>query len=491
MNVFTSEQMRQIDIFNETKNISAITLMGLAGCALAEAVSKEEGQKIAVFCGTGNNGGDGFAAVQNLSKSNKDITVFLAGEPKTQAAKYYYECIKNCGVNITQYDGQNIQGFDIVIDALLGTGLNDDVKGIYCQIINAINSADAKIISADIPSGLNADNGLVMGVCVKADITVTFVGYKLGHFFNDGADMCGKIILDGIGAIIPQENYVAMKRDFSLPARKKSSHKGNYANIKIIAGSDTMCGAAFMAHSSCMAALRSGAGMVTLAVPSSIKCAYMGRVTESMLFFLQDENGKIKFCKEEIDILLAKADVLIIGMGLGTSFEVGKILQYVLKNYDLTMIIDADGLNSLNIEWLLDTKCKVILTPHIGEFSRLCGRSIQDIRQNSVNIAQEFCQKYKCELVLKSNATIILNGAKTHLNAVGTPAQAKGGSGDVLAGVLGAFCGIMPIFDAAVYACYVCGSAAVAAEKELGSYSVLASDIIKNIPIILKKLTKK
>ncbi len=491
MYLYSSRQMNEIDRYNEqVLKIDTIELMGRAGKALALA-AKDLGKKnIAVVCGTGNNGGDGLACAVFLSDFLA-VDAYLTGEIRSQAAKHYLAQAQKKKINIYQDFEKDFSKYDLIIDAIFGTGLKKEVTGKYKEIINAINGSGAYIISADIPSGLNSDNGIIEGVCIKADLTVTFVGYKLGQFFNQGPDVCGKIVLDDIKAVIPQGNYVYIPERAVLPKRKKNSHKGDFANIKIIAGSDTMCGAAYLGLSAAKAALRSGAGLVTLAAPSSIKCAYMSRVTESMLYFLSDKDGKVIFVKDEIDELLKKADVLIIGMGLGKSLEVSKIIDYVLQNYSITVIIDADGLNSLNLDSLKSAKCKVILTPHMGEFARMMKLQIDDIKRDPIGLAKKFSQEYGAIVVLKSNATIITDGEQVWLNITGTPAQAKGGSGDVLAGCMGALQKILPPLEACFAACYITGSAAILAESQKGSYSVLASDVIENIPNVIKDLIEK
>jgi hydroxyethylthiazole kinase-like uncharacterized protein yjeF len=483
--------MNYIDKYNEeVLGVDTVTLMGRAGKALAREALKLNKKKITVVCGGGNNGGDGLACAGILADF-LETDVFLTGEVKSQAAKYYLEQLQKTKVKIYKDFENDFSRYDIIIDAILGTGLKKEVRNGLKEIIRAINESGAFVISADIPSGLNSDNGLVEGFCVKADLTVTFAGYKPGQFLNQGPDYCGRIILDDIGAAIPEGDYVFVPDKIKLPERKKSSHKGDFANIKIIAGSANMCGAAYLGLSAANAALTSGAGLVTLAAPESIKCAYMPRVTESMLFFLSDFDGKVLFKKDEIDNLLQKADVLIIGMGLGKSAEITKIIDYVLKNYSLTVIIDADGINSLYLESLKDTKCRVILTPHIGEFARLINVSTDEVRRDSIQLAKRFSADFGVITVLKSNATVITDGIKVLVNITGTPAQAKGGSGDCLAGCMGALQKVLPPLDACFAACFICGLAAQKAESLKGSYSVLASDIIENIPGVIKELTEK
>ena len=491
MFLYSSNEMNNIDRYNEeVLGVSTITLMGRAGKALADAVKVYGKKNIAIVCGTGNNGGDGLAAAIDLINFF-DVEIFLTGEIRSQASKYYFNQLEKKGANILQAQNQNFSKYDVIIDAIFGTGLKQEVCGIYKDIIQAVNKSSAYIISADIPSGLNSDNGIIEGTCIKAHTTVTFVGYKLGHFLNDGEDMCGHIVLDHIGAVIPEGNYIEVPDKVMLPKRTKACHKGDFSNIKIIAGSETMCGAAYLGFSSAQAALLSGAGLVTLAIPKSIKCAYMARITENMLYFLSDQNGQIIFEKTEIDELLKKADVLIIGMGLGQSQEIGKIIDYVLLNYAIRIIIDADGLNSLNLNSLKQTKCKVIVTPHIGEFSRLNHKSIEEIKQNPIQYAKQFSKDYGVIIVLKSNCTVITDGCKVLINITGTPAQAKGGSGDVLAGCMGAFVKILPAMDACFSACFVCGQAAINAEHQKGTYSVLATDVINNLPDVIKDLVER
>lgn len=460
------------------QGVNVYSLIERAGTGLARAVGSAE--SVTIMAGGGKNGADGVSAGLVLSDAGISVRIFVIGDKICQETKTLLREAESNGIEIREFDGEFICD-EVVLDCLFGIGLNRKVEGIYLDAIDRINSSGAKIISADIPSGLDADTGKTHGACVKADITISFSGKKLGYFLQDGLDNVGEIVY----ADATQPNgSITLVDDVSFPKRARNTHKGSYGKVSIIAGCPKFVGASILSERSARACLRSGAGLVKLCVPYSMQTVYEQRVTESTLFYLPDTDGYILFDKLVLDEIIASSDVIAIGSGLGISEEVKKIVSYLAKNFDGTLIIDADGLNSISCDVsLLKGGKNVVLTPHKGEFARLIGKSIKDI--NDFVDGKSFAKEYGVTLHLKgaSSLTFKPNG-ECALTCSGTPAMAKGGSGDVLVGIAAAFYG-MNIPNAMEKASFIHGLAGAKAEKNFGSYGVIASDIVDEIPRVM------
>jgi len=473
--ILSSEQMRSADKFNiENLGISEETLIYRAGSAVAEEVNRRlKGGRVLVCVGKGNNGKDGEVAAKILS----NIHGF------TVATLNVYNGI------FKMFDKK----FDIIVDCIFGTGLDREITGRYKEAIERINSSGAYVVSCDIPSGLNANTGKVMGAAVKADLTIAIQEYKLGHFLNDGKDYCGKIILKDIGLSV-WDNDFALRLEKSdvakfFPERKHNVNKGDFGKSAIIGGSKKYSGSSLLSMNA-LSAYKVGTGYSFLFVPECVFGSVVGLYPETIVSSIKDDSNNFIFDKETLDNAM-KNDAIAFGMGSGVTEEVYKSLKYLLENYTGNLIIDADGINSLakfGKEILKNKKCKVVLTPHVKEFSRLCEKDVPTITENS-NIAIDFAREFKVVIALKSNTTIITDGEKVILNTTGSPCMAKAGSGDVLSGLI---CGILSrsddVFMGVSSACYLFGLAGEIAEKEQNSYSVTASDIIYCIPKAINSL---
>ena len=330
-------------------------------------------------------------------------------------------------------------------------------------------------ISVLSPYGLNPDTGIAAKTVVKADKTLCFSAAVPGLLLSEGLDYSGEIMTCGQSPAIAlghitDENYAA------FPPRKRVSHKGTYGKIAIIGGSDTMPGAPLMAYGSAVAASVSGAGLVRLCVGENEKCAYKSRVLEQTLFFLPEKNGFICFNEEKLRDLIAFADVIVLGPGMGNNPFLPEITDFLCKNYTKTLILDADALNAVakNPGVICSHACKLVLTPHIGEFARLAPQ----INPYDVKKVKAFAKKNKCVLALKSACTVITDGKRMFFNTSGTPALAKGGSGDVLSGIIAAYAAICPPLEAAAKACYRFGKTAEKVACLTGEQSLLARDVI-------------
>lgn len=473
--VLTVAQMREADSYtiNQLK-IPSQTLMRRAGIAIADevaAAAKNNGaKKILVVCGTGNNGGDGYVCARELKNRGYNVAVYaMRGNLSADCAR---EKAAFGGVY-----AQDIAA-DIIVDCLFGTGLCRTVSGEYAQVIEKINQSGAYVISADIPSGLNGDNGLAEGCAVKADITVAIAENKSGYFLNDGPDMCGRVIKKDIGIICPETNYAHIYDDSDIkefyPKRRRNSHKGTYGTAQLIAGSEKFIGAAALAAE---AALKSGCGYVKLNTYLQNRSALAAKLPQ--IIFTDD-----------IDF---SADCIAAGAGCGVSEELYKTIRSILKYYSGTLIIDADGLNCIakyGNEILTDKKCNVIITPHIKEFSRLSKLSMDEILSNPITHARNFANEYKVTVFLKSSVSVLTDGERVFLLHRGNSALAKGGSGDML---LGFACGTaargVDGFNAVAVASYTLGLAAEICAKEKTEYCVTSKDLIKNLHSAVRNLT--
>lgn len=466
-NVLKAEQIREAERVAENAGLDEKLLRVNAALAVADDMLDRVQDRLAhtaVFCGTGGNGYDGLLAACRLHRKGGDVTAYLVGAPdKYEKSVIAYAQAEGIAVKpASEYGG----GASIIIDAIFGMGLNRPIEGATAELIKKLNAAEnAFRLAIDIPSGLNADSGEIMGVAFCAHATVSFSCYKLGMLFGAGRDVCERIIVDDIGVKTSSNIKVFDGEDVAPFVRKATAHKGTAGRVFIIGGCGTMIGAPLMAGASAHAAYLNGAGTVTVCLPSVHRAAASARSTMAMMKFLPDDsNGFIKFDKPSLDGVLKTAAAIDIGIGMGATPDLKKILRYVCENFCGTLVIDADALNAIKGDYafLRDAKCAIAVTPHVGEFERMTGYSATV--ENAVKLANEI----NGTVVLKSATTIITDGREVRLNISGTPAMAKGGMGDVLGGCITALSCAFDLFDAAAIACYRNG---VGAEKAVSSYA--------------------
>ncbi len=465
--ILSTAQMKRADRYTiDSLGVPEDVLIERAGKAVAAEIKKKfAGGRVLVCVGNGNNGADGRVVAEVLSKTHGFSVAVLN---------------VSCGV-YRLLDKK----FDIIVDCIFGTGLNREVGGKYKEVIEKINSSGAFIVSCDIPSGLNGDSGVAMGVCVKADMTVAIQEYKTGHFFNDGPDFTGKIKSVDIGISLWEDSYCYRLEKSEAKAffeqRKHKVNKGDFGKVAVVGGSKKYFGSVLLSANS-LAALKTGAGYSYLFVPNSLFGVYAGVNPECIIDTLSDCNGEIVFDEDKLKTLLEFKSVAI-GMGLGTSEETYKTISFLIKNYSGRLIIDADGLNSLSkygIDVLKDKKCEIVLTPHIGEFVRLSGKTKEYINENYVDSAKEFAKEYGVILLLKSACSIITDGNTVVINTTGNSGLAKAGSGDVLSGFLaGMALRKEDLLSITAVSAYVFGKAGECAVKEQNEYTVTATDVIK------------
>ncbi len=465
------------------QGVSVRSLIERAGEALANSV--EGADSVTVMVGGGNNGADGAMAGIILADRGVSVLIFTVGEIKSAECAKLLEEAEDSGIEIRSFESGYAVCDEVILDCIFGIGLKREVEGIYLDAIRAIRESGARVISADIPSGLSVDSGKIMGIAVQADLTVSFSGKKVGYFLNDGPDTTGDIIYADVG-INPINDKIKIIEEVTFPKRKNNTHKGSYGKLSIIAGSAKYVGASLLAEQGARAAMRAGAGLVKLCVPSSLAGVYASRVLESTLFPLPDVDGKILFEQNAINELISDSDVIVIGPGLGVSAEIVKLVKYVIENFPKTVILDADALNSIscNPEILKGGK-DVVITPHPGEFARLTDKTVKDIDPIADSLA--FAKEYGVTLHLKGVGSVTAkpDGTLT-VTCSGTPAMAKGGSGDVLTGVAGAFYA-QKIDNAMEKASFTHALSGRLSEKRFGEYGVLARDIADSVAQIISE----
>lgn len=489
--ILTCAQMRAADRYTiEELGVPSLALMERAGEAIAgraqAALQARGGRRVLAVCGSGNNGGDGFVAARLLSERGYAAEALaLPGTPSP-----------DCSAVRAKFTGKVHDSFpqeryDVVIDAVFGTGFHGAPEGVYAEAIGRINGCGAYVIAADIPSGLNGDTG-VARLCVRADETVTIGEYKCGLLLGDGADACGRIVCADIGISLPAADYAVRYEAADLaslfPPKRSNSNKGSYGRAALLAGSVQYAGAALLAAGG---ALRAGAGYTRLACPETLFPHCIGRYPELLLQPMPDEGGFFRFDGQALGALCAQADAIAVGMGAGVSRGVYDCVCYLLEHFAGPLVIDADALNCLAKYGMqpLRGHGNVVLTPHLKEFSRLAGYTVDAVRAGGLSLAKQFAAKYGVTLLLKSNTSIIVQGERAALNTEGCPALARGGSGDVLAGILCATLARgVPPFEAAAAAAHILGRAGVLAAARYNEYSALASDVISCIPAAIAAL---
>lgn len=486
--------MRESDRQTIENFVDSKELMARAGKALLE--SYEWHGKIAIVCGSGNNGGDGFVLAGLLQEKKQDVTVYLLSEKMTEDTAYFLQHCKEIGVKIKVFQGDSFQEYDVIADCIFGTGFRGSLDGVAREAVLRINESNAYVISADINSGLNGDNGLT-DLAVKSDLTVSIGSLKTGHFLNMAKDVIGKLVNAEIGIeLAGKPYYLAEQKDFTeiLQRRKNYSNKGSYGRTAIIGGCLNYSGAVKLANLSC-SVLRSGSGLVSVVVAKSLAGSVIPYLLESTLYPMEDIEGKMLFRAEELDKALKKVNSIVIGPGWGECTEYVKILRYILMNYAVNVLIDADGiavLGKIEKEVLRVSKCKILMTPHPAEFSKISGFSIEEILASPIERAKVFAEKSGIIVLLKGTTTIITDGREVYLVNRGCPGMATAGSGDVLAGVIG---GINAFHEEnlllnAVCGAYVAGFAGELAEEEKNSISMVASDTIGKIADAITRMGK-
>ncbi|MDD3402191.1 MAG: NAD(P)H-hydrate dehydratase [Hespellia sp.] len=487
-------QMREGDLYTiEHIGIPSMVLMERAALATVHVMEEENVNlsDVLIVCGSGNNGGDGFAIARLLNERGRKVTVTFVGAEKSlsEQAREQMQILEH--LEIPVLDAIPEKGYSAILDAVFGVGLGREIEGHYKDVVEELNRTEGYKVAVDIPSGIDAATGNILGTAFHADLTVSYAFEKMGTVLFPGAAYAGKVVPVVIGipdqALAQYQNeivYTYNTEDLKtiLPERKANSHKGSYGRVLMITGSKGMSGAAYL---SAKAAYVSGSGLVQIYTTEDNREILQRMLPEAII------TTYTSFDKKQLAELLKWADVAAIGSGLGQSEISEDLLIETVKYCEVPLVIDADGLNLLaeHIGLLKHVLCDVILTPHMKEMSRLLGCSVKELQEKRFDLLKDFVTKYPVTCALKDARTFVMTANKApYLNTSGNAAMAKAGSGDVLTGVTAAMLaqGKAPQ-EAGAAAVYLHGIAGDMARDKKGCYGVLARDLIAGIADICEE----
>ena len=510
MLTLTVAQMKAAEGLANARGISYSQMMRKAGQQAASYLLKTHVQAVrftVVLAGKGNNGGDGFVMAKTLAEAGCTVTVVLCQEKPEQgiAAEAYQKMLSVGSISVIEAKENTdaairaIQSATLLVDAIFGTGFHGTPDELTALLLKTANAASCVRVALDLPSGLQADGGECEGICFAAHLTLAFAVYKPVHQNAQTAEICGKTVVLDIG--IPEAVLYASLNGFAkvtkssvqswLPRRLPDTHKGSYGRLLVIAGSCGMAGAAMMAT---LSAMRTGCGLTTLAAPENVVKSAAPHLMEAMTLPLAEnaEGTIVSEALRQIETAIIGKTAVLIGCGLRTSENTKQIVQYTTKNTNSIVVLDADALNSIagDPSILKGAKAQVVITPHIGEMARLTGMTVEQVSSRQEEAARAFACEYGCVTVLKSHRTVVAAPDGTlWINTTGNAALAKGGSGDVLAGMIASFAAQgLEAAAAAICAVWVHGFAADRLVRRMSQYSVLARDLLGEIPFALKAL---
>ena len=514
MKITTAAEMREIDRgTSERFGVASLSLMEKAGGAVADVAASlwPQARKIGIICGKGNNGGDGFVAARRLRALGKSVGVLLLAEPaelRGDAAAMFARMgieprVARSAAELGTPEARAILGSDLLIDGILGTGFHPPVSGLYAEAIQAIHAAAAPVVAIDIPSGADSDAFAPDDhLKCRADAIVTFTAPRPAHVF--GGLTAGPVVVAPIGspeeAIVSQlELDVVAPRDVlpMVEARPRVANKGNFGHVLVVGGSLGKAGAAAMAG---LAALRTGAGLATVATAQSVLPTVAGFAPEVMTEPLaESEAGTISITAREygrLDAIVRGKTVLALGPGISRHPDTVQFIRAVVDKYQLPLVIDADGLNAFEgaAERLDGSARPLVLTPHPGEMSRLTGLSTKEVQADRIGVARRFAREHHCFLVLKGHRTLVAEpGGHVWVNPTGNPGMASGGTGDVLTGAVAAMVAQHPnnVARAVAAAVYLHGLAGDVACESVGEHSLIATDLLAGMPEAFRRTRER
>jgi len=510
MKLCTAAQMREIDRRAiQEYGIPSLLLMENAGRAVAvrasEVLREGSGRRVVVLCGKGNNGGDGFVAARHLQTRAYSVSCLLAGnfDELRGDARINLDLALKFGIPVRPFTewsadlDDELRPADLVIDALLGTGSQGEPRGAIGAAIGALSAAGLPTLAVDIPSGLDADTGQVAQSHVRADETVTFGLPKIGLAIYPGRAAAGRITVADISLPLPLLGHESISlewvdRALTLPfwpERATTSHKGESGRLFVLAGSAGMTGAATL---TCLAALRAGAGLVTLGIPASLNAILEVKLTEAMTLPLPETetHGHALGSWEIVREWAERVDALALGPGFGRDPRSGELVRAVLQETRQPTVVDADGLFHVSPAEERTFHSQCVITPHPAEMARLLGTATADVQSNRLEVAKTAAARLGCVVVLKGAATVIAApDGRAAINSTGSPALATGGTGDVLTGmVAAAMARKLAPYEAAVAAVYLHGLAGEVAGERFGAPGAIAGDAVEAIPEAFRRL---
>lgn len=495
--IYTKSQAREADLkTSRLHKIPSLVLMERAALSVADFIEQHYSRTDRILClaGTGNNGGDAMALCRILYVRGYSVNYCLLGpESKlTESARVQYESLLSYGLPGKEPDWRDC---DLIVDGIFGIGLSREIAGPIADLIQEINTGEKPVIALDIPSGLDADTGAVLGACLRTDETFSFQFLKPGLLLGQGRNVCGRVHVAEIGIAEPDPNLLSIPRlaleeedmHSLLPVRDAEGNKASFGKVLVIAGSDQISGAAVL---SARAALTSGAGMVRVYTHENNRVIIGSAFPEALITTYGDSRDK-----DVLEEAMNWADSLLIGPGLGQTARAEEILDQVLSASSLPMVIDADALNLLskNMGRLLKAHHEMVLTPHMGEMARMTGESMHLLKGQTLRAAEEFAGDYQVHLILKDATTVTaLPYSRTYINTSGNSGMATAGSGDVLAGICaGLIAQGMEAGQAAACSVFIHGLAGDLAASRKGARSLLAGDLLETLPEILKKFSER
>lgn len=499
--IVNSEQMKQLDAFTiHEMGVPSLVLMEKASMAVVEEIKQGfDLKKILILCGSGNNGADGVAVGRILHLQGYQVDLYLAGKEEsfTEESKTQWKIARNYGVSIV--NKIDFREYTTIVDAVFGVGLSRKVSGSYHDLIEQVNQANIPVLAVDIPSGVNGTTGQIMGVGIKAKKTVTFAYGKIGLYLYPGAAYAGEVVVKDIGIYGKIDNvlYTLEEADRNwIPKRTSQGNKGTFGKVLVVAGSKNMCGAAYF---SAKASMMMGAGMVRIFTEESNRVPLQQLFPEAMLTTYRSGDKKENILKS-LEKACDWANVIAAGPGLGDGEEAGWITESLwTEKTEKPLILDADGINYLSRNKQLFGKIKrpCVLTPHMGEMSRLSGYGIDELKEKPVEYIRDISlhfmevaenKSYVPTLIMKDARTLIWTGEQQgFLNLNGNSGMATAGSGDVLVGIISGLLAIgMDVCHAAPMGVWLHAKAGDAAREKKGEASMVASDIINAIPWVIR-----
>lgn len=493
--VLDAKTAKEVDRYTiEEIGIPSLVLMERAALAVAKKtaeIAADFGRlvRICAVCGCGNNGADAVAAARILTSQGMNVDIIVVGNDERATKDFSKQIEIAANSSMSFRNVATIPEYDIVIDGIFGIGLGRAVEGEYAEIINLINTSKNIVVSVDVPSGVCASTGNILGTAIKADATVTFGYNKIGLMLYPGKELAGEITVADIGFSvgalknIPTAMYFTKEDVLGIPERDAYSNKGTYGRCLCIAGNKEMSGAAYLCGAS---AYRTGVGLVEIFTSEKNETVIRNLLPEAIVTGYNDNNYL-----ELLDNKIHRADTIILGPGLGRDSISTEIVEFVLEKVDTTLIIDADALNiiSCNRDLLKKSRANIIITPHIGEMARLTGLSRKEIADDPIKIAKQFANEYNIICVIKDAATVAVQPEpknRVYINSSGCGAMSKGGMGDVLTGVIAGMLALkLEPFSATAMGIYVHGLAGELAAMDNNEHTIVASDLLQEFGKVL------
>ncbi len=502
MKVSSVSEMREFDrTAIEKFGIADELLMENAGHAAYDILLKEIGIKdktFLVFCGIGNNGGDGFVIARKIHSSGGTVKIFILGDPDNfkGAAKTNLDIVHRLPIKVQRIESiepvkKDIRHCNAIVDAIFGTGLTRNVGGLYHDIINLINESEKFVLSIDIPSGIDGNTGQIRGIAIKADCTVTFGLPKVGNMLYPGYERCGKLYVTHIS--FPPSIYESLKTEINLtkklPPRNENGHKGDFGEVLFIAGASGYFGAPYFAA---LSFLKAGGGYSRLAAPESAT-PFIANKGSEIVFVPQKETDSKSISLENKDSLLnlsEKMDMVVLGPGLSLDKETRQMVRELARGINKPLLIDGDGITAIceELEIIKQRKAETILTPHLGEMSRMIKKDVREIDNNKIDILKKSAKDLNAIIVLKGAHSLIGYPDETvFINMSGNSGMASAGSGDVLTGTIAAMFGLgLSIQEAVRKGVFIHGLSGDLAAADKGEDGIIAQDILDYLPLAIK-----